>query len=473
MKRNLFLGMSAWMLLGLHGSASAQVTAPKKLEPTTFKAAALVDAKADPLEIPTPARQTVVEGKLVRTPNVPPSAPGRSLPTTPVVAEADTVKQVSLSAPASPPPPPAGRTANTSTAPTRNVMTPVADKIVETADPVPTHTSLRGKLLDFTHNHGIDRRMFSRSLFQKRDLYVYLPPNFSKDEQYPLAIFLHGFGQDEKEFLSYLPVFDRAIANGEMPPMILAAPDGSYNSEGGREVPSTYFLNSQIGFFEDYLLNDVWPTLTKRFPVRTDRKGHILLGVGGGGYGAFSIGMRHRETFGVIAGLMPAVNLRYVDGQGDPNAKFDPRRWVGQRSQFDDPDVAYAVAGRRALTVGQIIHPVFGNNDETTEAVSNTNPTDLLDRAKLLNGELDMMIAYGRMDAMNLDVQCESFAYLAKLRGINVTVTTDEQGGHDQATGLRLAPAMTRWLGRRLGATPSASNTSSEILQTGGRATAR
>ena len=37
---------------------------------------------------------------------------------------------------------------------------------------------LKGKVLDYTANHGCDNRIWSRMLGQRRDLYVYLPPNF-------------------------------------------------------------------------------------------------------------------------------------------------------------------------------------------------------------------------------------------------------------------------------------------------------
>src|SRR5438128_4240413 len=37
---------------------------------------------------------------------------------------------------------------------------------------------LCGQVLDFTHNHGRDQRIWSAALCEKRDLYVYLPPGF-------------------------------------------------------------------------------------------------------------------------------------------------------------------------------------------------------------------------------------------------------------------------------------------------------
>ena len=35
---------------------------------------------------------------------------------------------------------------------------------------------LRGRVVDFTENHGADRRIYSPILGRPRDLYVYLPP---------------------------------------------------------------------------------------------------------------------------------------------------------------------------------------------------------------------------------------------------------------------------------------------------------
>ncbi len=51
---------------------------------------------------------------------------------------------------------------------------------------------IHGRIVDFTHNHGADRRIWSPALQQKRDLYVYLPPGFDPCRQYPLLLWLHG-----------------------------------------------------------------------------------------------------------------------------------------------------------------------------------------------------------------------------------------------------------------------------------------
>ena len=75
---------------------------------------------------------------------------------------------------------------------------------------------LKGRIVDHTSNHGHDNRIWSRSLHQWRDLYIYLPPGYTKTERYPIMIFMHPFALDEKVFLRLVPAIDEAIASGAL-----------------------------------------------------------------------------------------------------------------------------------------------------------------------------------------------------------------------------------------------------------------
>src|SRR4029077_14990653 len=115
---------------------------------------------------------------------------------------------------------------------------------------------LQGQVLDFTNNHGKDRRIWSAALGQKRDLYVYLPPGYDPAKKYPLGIFLHGAGQDERFFLKSLAKeFDKAICEGKLPPVIVAAPDGSMLGRPSYFKMATFFTNSDAGRYEDYVMD--------------------------------------------------------------------------------------------------------------------------------------------------------------------------------------------------------------------------
>ena len=170
---------------------------------------------------------------------------------------------------------------------------------------------ISGRLVDYTANHGHDNRMYSRALAQKRDLYVYLPPCYDKNLKYPIMILMHGFTYDEQSFLHVLPELDKAICEKRLPPMIMAVPDGSLKGEPSYNHPGSFFINSGAGDFEDFILQDVWDFVCKRYPIRSEREAHILGGISMGGFGAYNLGIRHRQHFGVVAALFPPLNLRW------------------------------------------------------------------------------------------------------------------------------------------------------------------
>ncbi|HWY88410.1 MAG TPA: alpha/beta hydrolase-fold protein [Gemmataceae bacterium] len=311
--------------------------------------------------------------------------------------------------------------------------------------------SIKGKVVDHTANHGHDRRIWSPSLGQKRDLYVYLPPNYDPDSRYPIIIFMHGFGQDEQLFLRMAPKIDEEICQGKLPPVIIAAPDGSITGEASYLQPGSFFINSNAGDFEDWVLQDMWDFVCENYPIRSERESHVLAGVSMGGFAAFSMGIRHRQAFGVAVGIHPPLNLRWVDCNGNYFANFDPRCW-GWRTTLErrrEP-VAKFYGGLVKVRIGQLIDPLFGFNDDALGAISRQNPIELIDATHLQNGDLAMFVGYGGKDEFNIDAQVESFLYLAKCRGIGVGVAYEPYGHHDTTTAIRQWPDMVDWLAPRL-----------------------
>ncbi|MBI1831588.1 MAG: hypothetical protein HYR84_09085, partial [Planctomycetes bacterium] len=131
---------------------------------------------------------------------------------------------------------------------------------------------IQGRVIDFTHNHGADRRIWSRALCSKRDMYVYVPPGYDSAKKYPLTIFLHGAGQDEKFFLKSLAKeFDKAIVDGRLPPFIVAAPDGSAMGRPSFFKMATFWANTHVGRYEDYLMHDVRTFMMDNFPIYPER----------------------------------------------------------------------------------------------------------------------------------------------------------------------------------------------------------
>jgi S-formylglutathione hydrolase FrmB len=320
----------------------------------------------------------------------------------------------------------------------RHLHTPNLDRL---------NRRLHGTVIDYTNNHGVDRRIWSAALGQKRDLYVYLPPGFDPNTPYPAMLWLHGFIQDEVSFLEFVvEPLDAAMACGKLPPFIIAAPDGSLRGTAGIASAGSFFLNSKAGRFEDFVIQDVWPFVLQNYPVRPEREAHMLAGMSMGGFGAFNLAMKYQQDFKVAIGVFPPLNLRWVDCHCRYMANFDPCCW-GWRTQVDR---GWEVIGRFywviPIRIKRVIDPLFGRGPEAVAAIAQENPIEMIDRLGLKNGVLSMYVAYAGRDEYNIDAQVESFLYRAKQRGLDVAVGYDPRGRHNTKTALKLFPGIVDWL---------------------------
>lgn len=311
---------------------------------------------------------------------------------------------------------------------------------------------LAGKLVDHTFNHGIDRRIWSPALGQKRDLYVYLPPNYDPNLRYPVILWLHGVFEDERSFVQQksLRDFDDAMASGRLPPTIIAIPDGSLKSRPTLFYGNPLWLNSQQGKFEDYVIQDVWRFVQKNYPIRPERKAHVIAGISGGGLGSFRLGIKYRSEFAVVAGTHPSLNVRWMDCHGRYFSKFDPECW-GWRENVDRGSEPVArFYGVVTIRIRHLVYPIFGKGPDTVANISRENPIEMIDHYNLREGELAMFVAYGGRDQFNVTAQVDSFRYRAQERGLTVAFGFDPNGRHDWATANRLRPGLIDWMTQQL-----------------------
>lgn len=311
------------------------------------------------------------------------------------------------------------------------------------------NTRLKGKVIDHTANHGKENRMWSQTLYQRRDLYVYLPPGYTNKCRYPLIYFLHPACHDEQFFLHVVEWFDTAIADGKLPPVVIAVPDGTVQGYYCAHEPNTFFLNSSYGDFQDYVINDIWDFMIRMYSIRPERGAHVLFGYSMGGYAAYNIGLQHRDCFGVVVGIFPPLNMRWENKSGHYMADFDPMDW-GWASQINKVHLTtgFYHMFRHPFDVG--IRPGFGHSPMAIQAVSEDNPIEMVDRTSLRHGQLEMYVAYGGCDEFNVDAQVDSFLYLLKFRGIGIGVGYSPHGRHNLATAHSLFPGIVEWLTPRL-----------------------
>lgn len=318
-----------------------------------------------------------------------------------------------------------------------------------------------GQVVDHTHNHGADRRIWSCALQEKRDLYVYLPPGFDPSKQYPLMIWLHGFAADDEQFLAEIvePI-DRYIAQGKLPPIIIAAPDGALTGHPSLLRVGSFFLNTKAGRFEDYLMVDVWNFLHTHYPIRPERDAHVIAGVSMGGGAAYNKAFKYRDQFKNVLGIFPPLNTRWEDCHGRYKGNFSPDCWGWRTTWNRRFEVVARYYGVFTIRVGQVIRPLYGKMpaEELLANISAENPIEVMERCDVQPGELNMFIAYAGKDEFNIDAQVESFLCLAKQRGLCPTVAYNARGHHDVPTALGFFDVSVHWLNQVLApyATPVA-----------------
>jgi S-formylglutathione hydrolase FrmB len=245
---------------------------------------------------------------------------------------------------------------------------------------------------------------------------------------------------------------DRAMADGRLPPMIVAAPDGSLRGTANIFSAGSFFINSKAGNFEDYVIQDVYPFVLNHYPIRPEREAHAIAGSSMGGFAAFNLGIKYQTLFKVVVGIFPPLNLRWLDCHCRYMGNFDPCCW-GWRTQLDRGcEVVGRFYGVISIRVRRVIGPLFGLGPQALEAVKRENPIEMIDTYGLQEGALDMYVAYGGLDEFNIDAQVESFLYRARQRGLTVAVGYDPKGRHRSSTAMKLLPGIIEWLGPRLAA---------------------
>lgn len=306
---------------------------------------------------------------------------------------------------------------------------------------------LHGLIVDHSHNHGADRRIRSQALGQKRDLYVYLPPGFDPAQSYPVLLYLHGYTQDERHLLEVLvPVLDQAMASGCLPPTIVACPDGDSLGPPPFFHSATFFANSRLGCYEDYVMQDVWPFLVVNYPIRPEREAHVIAGNSMGGSAAYRLGMTHADTFKVIVGIFPAVNLRWVDCHGRWLGPFDPECWGWREKVKPNEMIGRYHGGLPTIRFKHIFRRPFGCGPESLERIARINPIELLDACDVKPCQFDIYLGYGDHDEFNIGAQVESFAWRARERGLAATIDRLPGGKHDVATEAILLRRAAHWL---------------------------
>jgi len=135
------------------------------------------------------------------------------------------------------------------------------------------------------------------------DYAVYLPPDYAiSSRRYPVVYLLHGYSDDESGWIQFGEInmaADRAIALGEIPPMIIVMPDGGVS----------FYVNDCRNKvrYEDMFIQEFIPHVDRTYRTRPEKGYRGISGLSMGGWGSLVQAMRHPDLFAACAAFSAAV----------------------------------------------------------------------------------------------------------------------------------------------------------------------
>ena len=193
---------------------------------------------------------------------------------------------------------------------------------------------------------------------------IVLPPNFDTDKtkHFPILYSLHGLGDNEQFFVhsgAWNLVEDQR-EKGELKNFLIATPDGG----------ASFYINAKDGKnrYEDFLLQEFFPFIEKRYRAAPGRANRAISGVSMGGYGALHLAFRHPRLFASVSAHSAALIEKLPGFLGA--SPSSPRARVLGGVFGNPPDPVFwdqnspLVLARTANLAGLKIYFDCGDNDD-------------------------------------------------------------------------------------------------------------
>jgi S-formylglutathione hydrolase FrmB len=193
---------------------------------------------------------------------------------------------------------------------------------------------------------------------------IVLPPTFDADKakHFPILYSLHGLGDNEQFFVhsGAWNLVEDMREKGELKNFLIATPDGG----------AGFYINSKDGRnrYEDFLLQEFFPFIEKRYRAAPGRANRAISGVSMGGYGALHLAFRHPQLFGAVSAHSAALIEKLPSFLGA--SPSSPRARVLGGVFGNPPDPIFwdqnspLVLARNANLTGLKIYFDCGDNDD-------------------------------------------------------------------------------------------------------------
>ena len=193
---------------------------------------------------------------------------------------------------------------------------------------------------------------------------IVLPPAFDTDKtkHFPILYSFHGLGDNEQFFVhsGAWNLVEDLREKGELKSFLIATPDGG----------AGFYINSKDGKnrYEDFLLQEFFPFIEKRYRAAPGRANRAISGVSMGGYGALHLAFRHPQLFGSVSAHSAALIEKLPGFLGA--SSNSPRARVLGGVFGNPPDPVFwdqnspLVLARAANLAGLKIYFDCGDNDD-------------------------------------------------------------------------------------------------------------
>ena len=156
----------------------------------------------------------------------------------------------------------------------------------------------------------------SKILGKQVNYTIYLPFDYETSSRYyPVVYLLHGMGDNDMGWMQFGEahlIADELIATREIPPMIIAMPDGGVS----------FYMNNfdNTVKYEDFFVQEFMPFIEKTYRIRAEKRYRGIAGLSMGGFGTLSLAFKYPEKFAACTALSAAVfspeTTRLVDEAG-------------------------------------------------------------------------------------------------------------------------------------------------------------
>ncbi len=308
-----------------------------------------------------------------------------------------------------------------------------------------------------------------------RPLGIYLPPGFDPgaSRRYGVLYCAHGYTGDVAALLSTRPWernvvqwADRLIAEGKMPPVILALVDGFTRLGGSQYVDSIH-----NGAYATYFVRDAVGHVDRTYPTLAREGGRAIFGKSTGGFAALHLPMEHPGVFCAFAShsgdahfraaFVPAFTLaqRTLEAHGGDLAAFvaafeaKPKRSAAEYATIEmlGYAAAYSPTGARAFAFDLPFDPKTG--EVRDDVFARWIAFDPAERCRARGAELGRLrlryVDCGRRDEYALDIGAR--VLVARMRELGLAVRHEEFDDDHRNIGYRHAvslPALAEVLDR-------------------------